>query len=278
MLVNFWRGYQGIGWHQYDKDDIVHTDTVHGFGPDGNAPRRKLHARLRPQPFFGNLRSAKIFILGGNPCCIPADEETQRNEKFNEYNEMHLATLRGEVQGFAPIDRRANKTGAATYWRKRLRRIARAVYNAVHKNNPTARRLSRDQDDQPAFDAIAPFVAVIEASAYPSLNKPPVWVDDLRSSRQARRYVQEVLRPRAELGEIVVIAWRRPELWGLEPIANQIFVRNLRNTQTYPIVRDERERVIQVLTEAVTNQVVVPTPTSLVRGPSSNGTESPIEP
>ena len=131
MLREFWAATSGGGFHTKDKPFIdereclcwsqgeasPHAET---FKTDKRL-HKKLHTNLHPQPFIGNIETASVYILFGNPGLAITDYS---DELANPVHAAACATnLRHPSQGFFPLLTASNGTGVANYWNSRLKSL-----------------------------------------------------------------------------------------------------------------------------------------------------------
>lgn len=76
-LSAFWRTYTGVGFHETDATEIPLSATADEWR-DGEDQR--LHRKLMSQPFYGNLDSAAVYILFGNPGAVKSDYDDLTTE------------------------------------------------------------------------------------------------------------------------------------------------------------------------------------------------------
>jgi hypothetical protein len=109
-----------------------------GLGPD---PKSKLHLGLLPQPWCGDLESAKVFILLLNPGLNPGDYFGEY--QVPKYKEALIETLRSTYSAEYPfLDPQFCWHPGAHYWRKRLDWLVRALVEQK-KEDSYLRALSR---------------------------------------------------------------------------------------------------------------------------------------
>jgi hypothetical protein len=168
----------------------------------------QFHVGLLPQPYFGNLETAKIFVLTLNPglsaagyyseYTIPvfrnALENSLRQESFDE--DFPFIFLNPDFAGY----------GGFEYWHKRLRTTLEWLAEKVGSYREALSQFSKR-------------FAVLELIPYHSeksdRHKRQI-LSNLRSSSLAIDFVHQDLLPRAHRSEILLIAVRARTHWRLE--------------------------------------------------------------
>lgn len=247
-MRGFWQGVNAPGPHPADGEVLQgHPDGYVDWGLEqaqanvGNPPAPgTLHVGLHPQPFIGNIEDPLIFILHGNPGFSFVDYD----DEFG--NEGHAAACLQNLQnadlGFFPLGTASAGTGAARYWHNAFRG---AIHDLAEMRNITA---------EEAREIFRENVGLIESCAYHSKKTPGLWRDNLPSSGIAREYVQDVVFPRARLGESLVFVWRRvgnDDYWGRGDAHPNIMVRARRAAQNPNILANERGAIVGFLHERI---------------------------
>ncbi len=219
-LVKFWRDCdleRPPYIHPLDKaavgarfnklfDEQVKTPTEFVAGPRfGNFKDNRFHLSLLPVPFMGCLDRAEIFILLLNPGFgFGSYEEDADPEKA----EMLRRSVRQELDGvefpFVSLNPQFSWTAGFRWWEGKLRSVIRA-HAAERQSNYLA-----------SLQAFASRLACIELVAYRSAQFGGGSIaQKLPSCRAARQFVESVLLPRAQKGEIKLIVTRQVRQWGL---------------------------------------------------------------
>lgn len=178
------------------------------------APRceKRVHARLFPHPFFGSLTDAAVYILTGNP-------GFDCNDYFDElgnpdYERACVRNLRGKADGFLPLSKEAEGTGAHRYWTRSLQPVIKTLAARLSAPSSVARQ------------HICSKLAVLESLAYHSKERPGSYSDELPSSLCIRAFVETQLLPRARAGEIGIFVWRRRGFWGIDGEQPGVYLRS----------------------------------------------------
>ncbi|HEY5210542.1 MAG TPA: hypothetical protein VIJ42_13985 [Stellaceae bacterium] len=190
-----------------------------------NERRGAIHENLPPQPFYGNLHTARCYLLFGNPAARERDYEEADAQRFAEYWHQQLQMLHGAQVGFLPLSPIGEQLSAGFYWRRVFRRLLACIFavraNAVLENH---------------YQDLLPHMCVIEANAYSSRRRPHEENDAFPSSVATRQFVQTELRDRAENGNARILVWRRQDFWNLAP-GHNVMVRDPQRAQL-PFLRE----------------------------------------
>ena len=176
--------------------------------PDFCAPKdHRLHLGLLPQPFFGDLRRASIYVLLLNPGLGPHDY-------YGEYavpafRKALLANLRQDFRrGSVPflfLDPQFSWHGGFAWWHGKLAGVISSL--ATTWSVPFAAARFR----------IAHELACIELVPYHSSNFRDAgdWIARLKSVALARAFVHDVVVPRVRRGRAIIIVTRQVKIWDL---------------------------------------------------------------
>lgn len=245
MLLDFWSRGCDRGVHPDDAEHLRRDgiltwsaldakDHAENFDNETHL-RRKLHVNLFPQPFIGNIADSHVYILYGNPGFAPQDYEDELNNAGHQT--ACNANLQGRGHGFFPLRIASENTGVSNYWRPRLRSLAVALSTSLNISKKDAAKI------------IINYVSLIEAGAYHSKSHPGHWADSLPSSNVARQFVHEVLVPKAQSGEIVVLVWRRASFWGVAPSGKNVMMRDASNARQSYLLSHEQKFIVDHLAE-----------------------------
>jgi len=168
-------------WSRIADDAFVHPDDKDIFA----RVRHTLQTDCLPICFVGPLRTAKIVLLFLSPGYSKFDTDQALTAHGQSY-------YRSQRMGDGRLPSEADHALAHKWWTKIVRQF-----------DPLPERLA----DQ---------IAVLNIGAYHSV-KFNDWhmLTALPSSRVALDYAQQVLFPKAEQGERVVVCLRSARLWGL---------------------------------------------------------------
>lgn len=182
-------------------DELV-THPQFDFRGDG-----RVHLGLLPVPFLGNLGQADIFILLQNPGFRPSDYFAElRDDELKEILKANLTQDVAEEFPFPLLNPRFSYHGGYNYWRGKLAGILDLL------------RSQRGVTLAEAMRELSRRIAILELFPYHSSvgGLRPSVLRRLRSVDLARRYVHEHLIPRAQRGEVLLIATRKARQWNLE--------------------------------------------------------------
>jgi hypothetical protein len=177
----------------------------------GGANNTKFHLGLIPQPYFGRLATASIFILTLNPGLGPSDYFAEY--EVSGFREALLNNLRqdylSEEYPFMFLDPQYAWHGGFDYWRGRFQGIL----------NLLARRLG---NYKAALSYLSQRVASLELVPYHSVRYGGFSEKRLESPHLMREFVHSVLFPRAQRGEIAIIVARQVKTWNVPEHSNVV--------------------------------------------------------
>jgi hypothetical protein len=173
---------------------------------------KQIHVGLVPQPYFGNLEEARIFLLTLNPrlsyqtysseylfpAYLEALIDNLRQERLNP--RFPLMLLNPDWAGFAGF----------SYWHKKLDTTIRELADLLALSYLEALSLLSQE------------MAILEHIPYHSPKDPKV--DGLESTRLIREFVHQGVLPRARQGEVLLIVLRSIGLWGIEEESESVIV------------------------------------------------------
>ncbi len=173
----------------------------------------RLHLSLLPQPFFGSLSKACVFVLTLNPGLHPVDYFAEFC--VPEYKKASTDTLRQRLNDRFPFiwfDPQFSWHSGFTYWQGRFASLVDTFVREF-----TIPRVE-------ALSFFARSIATLELLPYhsASFRLPNRIIRQLRSVDLARSYVSDVLVPRARAGEALLIAARQGAAWSLPEHPNSI--------------------------------------------------------
>jgi hypothetical protein len=176
--------------------------------PDFCAPGdRRLHLGLLPQPFFGDVRNASIYVLLLNPGLGPHDYYGEY--EVPEYREALLANLRqplgADIKPFLFLDPQFAWHGGFGWWHGKLTKVIERLASAWKVSFAEARA------------RLASTLAGIELLPYHSsaFKDAGCWLRELESVALARAYVTDFVLPRVQRGEAIIIVTRKVAEWSL---------------------------------------------------------------
>lgn len=195
------------------EDSIADFSSYEDFvaSPDFGGQSSRFHLNLVPQPFIGNLSQASIFILLLNPGFSPGDYYAlQSAPAYKEAIRRNLQQSNADdLYPFFFLDPQFAWTAGGRWWQARFRSIAEAL---MGKFSCTL---------QQAFQHISRHTACLEMYPYhsQSFRKPK---GELRSTSLVRGYASEILLPRAERDDALLIVTRQVAAWQLPEHRNII--------------------------------------------------------
>lgn len=172
----------------------------------GNSYDNKLHIGLVPQPYFGALERASIFVLMLNPSLSPGDY-------FAEYNvpEFRSTLIRDLRQDNASDDYPFTFLNPQFAWHPGFRYWERKFHDIA---NELAKQ--RGLSFQDALKHIAQSVACLQLVPYHSKTfRVSALVKSLPSTRRMLNLVHNVLAPTAQQGDILLVVARGASHWNL---------------------------------------------------------------
>ena len=205
-LIQGWRGCDFSKppfWFLGDRDALA-TDTEVRIATSWQeltgrgVGQKALHMGLLPVPYAGNLSSASIFILMMNPGQSDGDYDAEYGS--STYRDTHIRNLRQEGNEEYPLHF-LNPAFDFTpphrfWWGKKLRSLTKDLAARASCSEEAMRKLLSHR------------VASLELVPYHARKPDYDHARHLRSSAAMRRYVHESLQPRAEAGEVLLIAVR----------------------------------------------------------------------
>ena len=168
---------------------------------------KRLHLGLLPQPFFGDLRRASIYVLLLNPGLGPHDYYGEYEVAV--YREALLANLRQEfapgVIPFLFLDPQFAWHGGFGWWHRKFAGVIERLASSWRV--PFAEARSR----------LAARLASIELIPYhsPGFRDAGGWIGRLHSVSLAKAYVKNVVLPRVRRGKAIAIVSRVARAWRL---------------------------------------------------------------
>jgi hypothetical protein len=178
----------------------TYLEYAHGWSLKGSSD---FHLGLLPQPYFGDLAAAKVFLLMLNPGFHPGDYVVEQ-EGEDSLRPRLIASLQQQPtnKAFLWLSPELAWCPGADYWLRRFRNLV----------------LELEEDCGSERDALA-FVskttAVLELVPYhsESFPLPDRVVRKLDSVRLMKNFVSDDLVPRARNGNVLIVATRRIRDW-----------------------------------------------------------------
>lgn len=176
----------------------------------------RFHLGLLPQPFFGPVATAKVYVLMLNPGFMPLDYFAE--EASTEFRRAMADNYRTATMPHLLLDPRFAWHGGYAWWMKRLRKTISSI---AKKNGDGFRDTLR---------MVACSIAALELIPYHS-QAFSRWgiITKLKSARLARAFVHEVALPRARKDECRIIVARQARAWGVQEERNVIVYRGGEN-------------------------------------------------
>ena len=190
---------------KYIQKNIKNYEDYIKFLMEGKLKSSDLHLNLLPQPYHGDLKNAKVFILLTNPS-VSANNYYAEKEDI-EYRKSLWDTLRqtrrnNEIVQHMFLDPKFAWTTGFTWWERKLRDVA----NEILKKSKKIHNYSE------ALEELSKTVASIELVPYHSRYAPSRTLfgsKPLASVNAAREFVQSIPKCRT------IILTRSVDYWGL---------------------------------------------------------------
>lgn len=192
------QGSQPVAW-----SELVSSDNLL------DRASTELHLNLLPQPFFGNLREATVYLLLLNPGLGLTDYYGE-----SEVESYRAALIRNLRQDFAAtdhpflfLDPRFAWHGGFAWWNRKLGGVVRDVANEVGQSTREVRKV------------LANVLASVELLPYhsASFSSRGLKLDALPSAQLACQFVRDFVLPRVASGKARLIVTRRARDWGVVP-------------------------------------------------------------
>ncbi|MDA2928494.1 hypothetical protein MYX84_00875 [Acidobacteria bacterium AH-259-O06] len=175
----------------------------------------KLHLGLIPIPYMGNLRRASIFILMLNPGFRPQNYFAEADPNFKKALIKNLYQ-RNQNKDFPFVTLDPRLAWQSDYWPRKFERILKEL---IEKKKITYRE---------ALRVIANKVACLQYAPYHSKSGLPRALPTLASTSKILEHVHEVILPKVETGNALVIVMRKSRAWGLPRHRNIIKYKGLK--------------------------------------------------
>lgn len=163
------------------------------------------HIGLLPQPYFGNLKSASIFILMLNPGLSPGDYYAEQRDPV--FRRALIRSLRQENEGdeypFIFLNPQFAWHPGFSYFHKRFARMARKIKD--HEGSYSK-----------ALSFLAKHIACLQLIPYHSRKLGSYeLLGELQSTRTMLDFVHRELKDRTNHGEVTIIVERGSAYWKL---------------------------------------------------------------
>ncbi len=190
-------------WSRYVRD--------REFGAPGD---KRFHLGLLPQPFQGDIESASVYILMSNPGLGPADYYGEY--EVPEYKDAMINNLKQTAANrrnpFLFLDPRFSWHGGYKYWHSKFTKLIAEFGNSVGVSYGESREFFQKK------------IAILELVPYHSINfhlKGKTF-NELHSVKLIRSYVIDVLVPKAQKRQCLIIIARGERMWHLRKTPKQI--------------------------------------------------------
>ena len=211
-LVKFWRDcdFQRPPY-RHPADDFPSSRVQHGVSnyddyvekfKQGRLRDDALHLSLLPQPYHGDIRNAKVFVLLKNPGFSASDYVAE--EMDDSFRQSIIETIRQKVRSHMFLDPKWAWTGGFDWWESKLRQTALILAQRRFDNNYAQ-----------ALQCLAETVACLELVPYHS--KSFGGTTKIASAKAVRAFAQRASKD----GKKIVVA-RAAREWGLENGPNVI--------------------------------------------------------
>jgi hypothetical protein len=171
----------------------------------------KLHLGLIPRPYAGNLNRAKVFILMLNAGLNPGDYFGEELPSFSKAAARNLRQQnRTDKYPFFLLNPKFSWHPGFRYWNSKLYKISEIICKKKHF------RMQR------ALAYLAKRICVVQLVPYHSqvFKLPSKVKNKLESSKAIKRFVSEVLVPKAKNREVLIVVARGRKAWNLPKLEN----------------------------------------------------------
>lgn len=187
---------------RYKVIELNTLDEVRQSIEDDRWNSNRLHTRLLPQPYKGDLRKADIFILLTNPGASPADYFAQHS--FAAFREAIVGQTTQSNKEFTGLNPNWYWTATFQWWRPKFEKIAiEMVQKSWAPSVADALRQIRER------------IAVVEYIPYPSKRSPAK--HPLASSNQAKKFVHSLPESKS------LMIMRSANLWDVPDTRKNVF-------------------------------------------------------
>lgn len=172
----------------------------------------KFHLGLMPQPFIGHLHKASVFLFMLNPGFSPGDYYAlEHSKEFRQAVERNIHQLNQDDEyPFFYLNPSFSWTPGGAWWQNKFRFVAQHLISEGICHT-----------FQKALQHISQQVACLELFPYYSKHfSQPKY--DLHSTSLLRQYVKEVVVPKAQNNEALLIITRQVKSWGLPANKNTV--------------------------------------------------------
>jgi hypothetical protein len=235
--------------HVYERnalDHFCHYRTLPEYVESddfGDPCETKFHVGLYPQPYFGNLETASIFMLMLNPGLHASDYYAEEN--CSEYRAALRANLwqdNGDSDyPFLFLDPQFAWHSGFEYFHSRFKRVLQSLKDEKDLSYIQALRyLSRNL----ACLQLVPYHSKAFGSA--SL------IQALQSTQAILAYAQEELMERAAKGEVYILVLRREKNWGLSDVARtsqNVSVYERHETRAAYLKKEDTPKIVEWLVQ-----------------------------
>ncbi|KAF0111111.1 MAG: Uncharacterized protein FD147_1212 [Chloroflexi bacterium] len=224
---------QLIRGRKIDPDIKSYEEYVARLGEVKEFPN-KLHVGLIPVPYVGNLETAKFFILTANPGLGTTNYKGEYDD--SKYRKQLIINLRQEnfdEYPFMSLNIEFAWLGGFIYWERKFS----SIINQLLENQIT-------YDN--ALRLISNKVACVELVPYHSTKG--CGISNLESTKMFKEFVHQVLKPKAQKGEIDIVVIRKAVDWGLENDKHTIvFPANQARSSSLGIDNEGGKRILELL-------------------------------
>ena len=169
----------------------------------GYSDDTRAHLWLIPQPYIGNLKTARLILLSLNPGFSHGEYVYDKNKRFKQ---VLCSNIKQELGGhdfpFIFLNPGLAWHSGFSYWVKHLQGLIQAI---------------REEEVAGSFYEALMFlaqrIACIELYPYHSRKSPSLNYLNLASSQLAINLVHQVLAPRIASKQCVVLALRKAKIW-----------------------------------------------------------------
>lgn len=179
----------------------------------GKKKDTKLHLGLLPNPYIGDIKNSKIFILSLNPGLNPADYVQERTKEFQERYWNNICQNGENKFPFIYLDPFICSHPGYSYWNKKFKDFLKEIQK------------SKQCLWIEAQQHLSKHISTLELIPYHSqsfyLPEKKI-MQNLQSLKDIKQYVHDEIVPKAINNEAIIIATRQIMRWNLPENENII--------------------------------------------------------
>jgi hypothetical protein len=235
-------------YERYASDRFCHYSTLRDYAESNEfcAPREtKFHVGLYPQPYFGNLKTASIFMLMLNPGLHGSDYYAEENcPEYRVALRANLCQENGDSDyPFFFLDPQFAWHSGFEYFHSRFRKVLQSL--------KVKSKLSYIQ----ALRHLARNLACLQLVPYHSKAfGASSLIRSLQSSQAILAYAQQELVHKAVKGEVYMLVLRRAKNWGLsdaERTVENVSVYERHETRSAYLKEEDTHKIVEWLMQRI---------------------------